>query len=395
MGNGSMRTTTKRALGVALVAAAMLLLSGCLETDVRYLASDALNGRNQNTAGSLSAQDRILTYLEQWTTGPNTGTGRARYKQATPGSGTNLIGVLPGTDLADEYVVVGAHYDGLGNGCASIEPGDTICNGATDNATGAAIVIDILRGYAVSGTQPRRSIVFAFWDREEDGLVGSKEYTDHPLIPLEDTVAYVNFDIQGANLRPSGASSTFAIGAETGGPVLVDAVTDAAAPGALDTWLVSLVFGQGRSDHSNFLNHGVPSVFFSDSTGPCYHTTGDDPDIVDYTKLAEQDGTARRLVADLANRNDTPTITTGTPLATYGDAVIVNTLFDRLMADLSSFPPAQQTQFLTSRATVAAAVSAGPAAFDNTTMINVLLATATVVNDILTTGPCESFIPEP
>jgi Zn-dependent M28 family amino/carboxypeptidase len=317
------------------------------------------------------------------------------YKQTIASGGTNLVGVLPGSDLANEYVVVGAHYDGLGTTCRGSAPADSICNGATDNATGAAIVLDILRAYAVSGTQPRRSIVFAFWDREEDGLRGSAAYTASPLVPIADTVAYVNFDVQGADLRPSGASSTFAIGAETGGPVLSGAVADAAAPGTLDTWLVSLIFGQGRSDHTNFINAGVPSVFFSDSTGPCYHTVDDEAEIVDFDKLEQQSLTARRLVIDLASRDDTPTLTTGLPLATYEDAITVQTLLDRLMADLGTLAPAQQTAFLTHRATVAGIVAAGPGAFDNTAMINMLLATSAVVNDILTSGPCLSFIPNP
>ena len=312
-GNGSMPTTRKRAaVGVAIVLTAVLTLTGCLEADVRFLASDAMNGRNNGTAGSVAAQDHILTYLEAWTEGANpAGTGRDAYKQTTTSGGTNLIGILPGTDLADEYVMVGGHYDGLGNSCSGVGPADSICNGATDNATGAAITLDILRHYVVNDIAPRRSIIFAFWDREEDGLRGSGAYVANPLVPLADTVAYVNFDIQGANLRPSGASSTFAIGAETGGPMLTDAVDAAAAPGTLDTWRVSLIFGQGRSDHAVLIANGVPSVFFSDSTGPCYHTVDDEAEVVDFDKLNQQAGTARRLVMDLASNDETPTLTTG------------------------------------------------------------------------------------
>jgi hypothetical protein len=381
---------------VAVVAVAVVTLSGCLEADVRWLAGDAMGGRQDGTAGSSLAQNHILAYLQAWTDGANSaGSGIDAYKQTTSTGGTNLVGVLPGTDLADEYVVVGAHYDGLGGSCRGVTATDSICNGATDNATGAAVALDILRAYALSGTEPRRSVVFAFWDREEDGLRGSAAYTANPLVPLEDTVAYVNFDIQGSDLRPSGASSTFAIGAETGGPVLTGAVTDAAAPGSLDTWLVSLIFGQGRSDHTNFLNAGVPSVFFSDSTGPCYHTVDDEPEIVDFPKLAQQALTARRLVMDLASRDDTPTLTAGLPLATFDDAVTVLTLFDRLVADLGTLSPAQQTAFLGHRATVAGVVAAGPAAFDSSAMITMLVATASVVNDILTSGPCVGYFPTP
>ena len=71
---------------------------------------------------------------------------------------------------------------------------------------------------------PRRTVILAAWDREEDDLCGSKWYVDHPLVPLAQTVAYVNFDIQGANLLPSLQNNSFAVGAETGGATLTSLV---------------------------------------------------------------------------------------------------------------------------------------------------------------------------
>jgi len=139
----------------------------------------------------------------------------------------------------------------------------------------------------------------------------------------------------------------------------------------------------------------VPSVFFSDSTGPCYHTVDDEADIVDYDKLTQQSRTARRLVVDLASNDATPTLATGLPLATYQDAVTVLELFDRLVADLAMLTPAQQTAFLAHRATVAGVVAAGPAAFDQDAMIDLLLATSGVVNDILDTGTCDGYLDAP
>ena len=184
---------------------------------------------------------------------------------------------------------MGAHYDGLGASCRDLDPADTICNGATDNATGVAAALAVARAFALSPTPPRRSLVFAFWDREEDGLLGSRHFLANPLVPLEDVVTYVNFDIQGANLRASLRDVTFAIGAETGGQRLQDMVAAATAPSTLDDRAFSHVFGQGRSDHAPFIAAGIPTVFFSDSTGPCYHTDMDDPEIVDHPKLGAAD----------------------------------------------------------------------------------------------------------
>ena len=117
--------------------------------------------------------------------------------------------------------------------------------------------------------------------------------------------------------------------------------------------------------------------------------------MVDFDKLDEQYLTARRLVEDLTDRDDTPTLATGLPLATYEDAVIVDDLFDRLSADLGLLTPQQQTAFLGHLATVQGVVDAGPEAFDNDAMLAVLLAAAPVVNDILSTGTCDGFLPTP
>ena len=77
-------------------------------------------------------------------------------------------------------------------------------------------------------------------------------------------------------MRPSLRNFSFAVGAESGGTRLQQIVQDAITPSTLGTRELSVVFGQGRSDHVNFINVGVPTVFFSDATGPCYHTDSDD-----------------------------------------------------------------------------------------------------------------------
>jgi len=270
-------------------------------SDVAFLADDALLGRNNATPESTTVQSWLIGELQAMgAVGLDVGqSGDAAFRQPIT-LGTNILGVLPGTDLAGEYVFVGAHYDHLAS-CASKEPGDTVCNGATDNAAGVAEVLAIGRALTQLPA-PRRSVVLAFWDREEDGLLGSAHYVANPLVPLAQTVAYVNFDIQGANLLPAVKSYTFAIGAETGGADLQALVDAAIALHTLDGRRFSHIFGQGRSDYVNFTNHSVPVVFFSDATGPCYHTNQDETAIVDFGKLDEQSGIALELTSDLATR---------------------------------------------------------------------------------------------
>jgi hypothetical protein len=198
--------------------------------------------------------------------------------------------------------------------CRTADPADRICNGATDDAAGVAAVLSIAQAIADQPTRPRRSVIFALWDEEEDGLLGSQYFVfSHPLVPLDKITAYVNFDIQGANLLPSLRTTTFAVGAESGGSPLQNIVRAAAGRGALDTAILSTIFGQGRSDHATFQGAGVPSVFFTDATGPCYHTAQDEIGVVDFGKLDQQISTALDVTRQLAQTSTPPVYAFGTP----------------------------------------------------------------------------------
>jgi Zn-dependent M28 family amino/carboxypeptidase len=103
----------------------------------------------------------------------------------------NVLGVIEGSDpkLKDEYFVVGAHCDHLGRW------EDYIYNGADDNGSGSVGVLNIAKAMAASPVKPKRSIVFALWTGEEEGLLGSRYYVENPVFPLEKTVGYLNFDM--------------------------------------------------------------------------------------------------------------------------------------------------------------------------------------------------------
>jgi hypothetical protein len=376
---------------VVAAAVSVALLAGCnrVEPDVRTLSSDALGGRNNGTPGSVAAQDYIIDRLDDFAVGIDpTKAGADAFRVPFTG-GTNVIGVIPGRDLADQFVVVGAHYDHLGS-CRTADPADTICNGATDNAAGVAALLDMAEQLA-HGDGPRRSVVLALWDREEDGLLGSKAYVANPPVPLAQTVAYVNFDIQGANLSPSLQRTTFAVGAETGGDALRSVVERAAATGPLDTIQLSAIFGQSRSDYINFINARIPTVFFSDSTGPCYHTAQDEADIVDYFKLGHQSRTALRLTRELADTDEPPTFTAAPAPVTYEDAVALQVVGNRLVRDIDRFTPSQQERLLSNKAMLDAIVAAGPAEFGPDDITTIAINTVGVI-DLLTSGPCDGFL---
>ena len=360
--------------------------------DVAFLADDALQGRQNDTPGSTAAQDYLIGELKKIAVGLNSGqSGDDAFKQPFT-LGTNLLAVIPGSELPDEYVIVGAHYDHLGSSCRILEVGDTVCNGATDNAAGVGAVLAVGRAIHSLPAPPRRSVILALWDREEDGLLGSAYYVAHPLVPLADTTAYVNFDIQGANLLPSLKSISFAIAAETGGATLQAAVDAAVAGKGLDTRKLSFIFGQGRSDYLNFVNSAIPSVFFSDATGACYHTNQDEVGVVDFAKLEKQGKIAFRLVRSLADTATPPSFSApSAALATFEDAVVLNDVIDAGVADLSLFSAADQATVLQVQADLNAIVADGPGNFDSGDVTTLLLSALDVL-DVLTRIPCDGFL---
>ncbi|MBN1528058.1 MAG: M20/M25/M40 family metallo-hydrolase [Thermoleophilaceae bacterium] len=364
----------------ALIASAFA--SGCAFVDVHRLAGDAMAGRNNGTAGSTAAREYLLSQIQ-----PITDPVGGSYTHSIA-QGTNVLGVIPGTELPDEYVIVGAHYDHVGSSCTSKEAGDTICNGATDNAAGVAAALAIARD--VARAPLRRSVIIAFWDREEDGLVGSLAYTQNPLVPLADTVGYVNFDIQGANLLPVLSNTTFAVGSESGGARFQEMVADAASEQSLDTGLFSAIFGQGRSDYASFLNVDVPSVFFTDSTGRCYHTNQDEPGIVDYGKLQDQINTSLKVTRDLGDTDDPPAWTEN-DLAVYSDAVTFAGVVDLAASDLSLFSAQDAATITDIKARVDALRDAGEENFDSND-VGPLLGDAATAVSLLTRGACDGFL---
>jgi len=369
-----------------------------LASVTKKLAGDGFAGRDNNTQGSFDAQAYLVTRLKKLGRGPAPGGGDTAYQQPfvlSGQTGTNLLAVIDGRELPSEYVIVGAHYDHLdtrsdlnGRCAANGTPGGGICHGATDNAAGVAAVLAIGRAITKLPTPPRRSVILALWDSEEDGLVGSRHYTQQPLVPLSQTKAYVNFDILGQNLLPSLRTTSFTIGSETGGPELQAMVSAAIGAEQLDTALLSYLFGQLRSDYVNFVNGGVPTVFFSDADGACYHTTGDTPKIVNQTKLRAQSRIAFRLVAALAEDPTTPGfVTPDAGLAIYADALSLLQVGNRLQADLPMFASSQQATLQSFATAIAQIVNDGPELSDGAD-VSTLLASALQAIAAVKTLPC-------
>jgi Zn-dependent M28 family amino/carboxypeptidase len=178
----------------------------------------------------------------------------------------NVAGILPGTDLKDEVVVMSAHWDHLGIGTPD-ETGDTIYNGAADNGSGIASVLLAARKFQELPAKPRRSILFFFPSSEESGLFGSQYYCEHPAIPMERTVANLNFESVGP------AELTEDVVILGGGESVLDRyfIAAAAAQGRYiffdddnsDGWFY-------RSDHYNFVKKGVPALVVENGLHPVH-----------------------------------------------------------------------------------------------------------------------------
>jgi Zn-dependent M28 family amino/carboxypeptidase len=176
-------------------------------------------------------------------------------------SSPNVAAVLPGKERPDEYVIYVAHWDHLGRMLAL--SGDTIFNGAQDNATGVAGILAIARAFRAMLPVPARSVLFLSVTAEESGLIGSEYYAAHPLVPLEKTAAVINID----SLYPLGrARDIQVIGFGASG--LEDLLADAAARQgrvlAPDANPEAGYFY--RSDHLNLAKKGVPSLYVKSGT---------------------------------------------------------------------------------------------------------------------------------
>jgi hypothetical protein len=365
-----------------------------VEADLRALADDAFEGRGSGAAGGELAREYLIDQLQTLGDGLGPGLGRDAYEQPfDEGTRSNLLAVIPGTQ-PDAYVMVGAHYDHFAPGaCFSLGGGDTICNGAADDATGVAAVLAIGRAVRALPGPPARSVVLALWDGEEHGLLGSRHFATNPLIPLAEIAAYVNFDIQGSNLTPSAREVSFAIGAESGGEVLIGATLDAIARVGLDTQLLTVTFGQARSDYQPFWSRGVPIVFFSDATNACYHTTEDEVEVVDLRKLRRQSEIGFRLALAVAESVAPPVYQPLAALDTYEDLLVLSDFLTRSLADLDLLDPFWAGELVDLEALARARVNDGPEGFSPTDALTI----AQSALDIALNGlPCDpAILPEP
>ena len=298
-----------------------------LMRDVRYLASDALEGRGTGTAGNDSAAAYIarrfagLGLASAFTAGDGglcgavtAATSRCdgRFVQpfvarsvAAVHAGLqgelpthNVAAIVRGTDpvLRDEYLVLGAHFDHLGRssfGTLDPDSPNAIRNGADDNASGTATVIELAR--LLRRNPPKRSVIFVTFSGEELGLLGSQYFVDHLPVPLDKVRAMLNFDMVG-RMRDD---RVIAYGAATA-TEMNDIIARANAVAPLK--VTATGDGFGASDHSSFYAKNLPVLHFFTNVHDDYHRASDDADKINAVGIARVVSLAERITRDIADR---------------------------------------------------------------------------------------------
>ncbi len=279
------------------------------EAYIGFLASDALKGREAGTQWGKIAGEYIVSNLKTLGISPlydsyfqpfeayrKERQKKGRY-QVHPDSAAvlkqevhqklsmnNILGVIEGRST-DEYVIIGAHYDHLGYD-PMIE-GDRIYNGADDNASGVSAVLQIAEAFTAAGRQPERTVIFAFWDGEEKGLLGS-EYFTLAFKDMDKVKAYINFDMIGRN-------------ADESNPGYLMYFYTASCP-AFGEWMKDSIEKYGLdlapdyrpwdrpvsgSDNASFARRDIPVIWYHTAGHPDYHMPGDHAERINWNKVVD------------------------------------------------------------------------------------------------------------
>ncbi len=266
---------------------------------IEVLADDSFEGRRAGSKGGHAAAGYIVKHLAEFGL---TTAGEESYFQPFNKkyeNCRNIIALLPGKHprLRQEIVAIGAHYDHVGYGQGKNR--GPIHNGADDNASGTATVIELARYFSKPRNRPDRSLMFCFWDSEEQGLIGSKYWIEKPTVELSRIVFKVNIDMIG---RLDG--ETLEVQGHRSGTGIKAPLDAANAKLGID---IDYVFKMpANSDHWPFINNGIPGFMLHTGLHPEYHKPGDDSGTIDVEGLEQVGRLARNFITYLATTKTPP-----------------------------------------------------------------------------------------
>ena len=219
-----------------------------------------------------------------------------RAEGAIPVAEHNVVAFLEGETRPDEWVVVGAHYDHVGG---FVGEGDTVFNGADDNASGTAGMLALAKAFSTAGDRPDRSMVFMGFTAEEKGLLGSKAWVERNGV--DKVVFMLNLDMIGRN-----SDKELDIIGDGFGTGVTELVASAVSKSGLERAEPAGVDYFGASDHDPFYKSGVPFLFFFTGTHEDYHQVGDHAEKVDYERMNAIVRTAYHLLEPVVEGEATP-----------------------------------------------------------------------------------------
>ena len=264
-------STAERAV---LRAALSSITASDLQSHVDVLADDSFEGREAGSRGGRASAMYLMTQLEQRELSGMGDDGG--YFQPFGRGCRNVLAMIGGSDpdLKDEVIVVGGHYDHVGYGTRanSYGPFGYVHNGADDNASGVAGILEVIDAFLRAELRPRRSILFAFWDGEEKGLVGSKHWVAQPTVPLDRVVAAINLDMIG-RMKDNKLEVYGSRTARNLRRLVSESNWEALE---LDfTWEM-----KSNSDHYSFYSNKIPTLMFHTGLHDDYHRPSDDAHLI-------------------------------------------------------------------------------------------------------------------
>lgn len=280
-----------------------------LKKHVSTLASDKMEGRLTGSKGEQKAAKYLSSELKKYGLKPYEGKSylqKFNYKvrlnphdsaSTKDWHGTNVIGVLD--NGAKNTIVIGAHYDHLGRNehhhSTKVNSEGEIHNGADDNASGTAALLELARMYATNNTKEKVNYVFAFFSGEEDGLIGSKHMAESLKSKFPNVLTMINMDMIG-RLSKDKALVIGGVGSSPDFSPIIDKTKPAGFTITIDS------SGVGPSDHTSFYLKDIPVLFFFTGTHMDYHKPSDDEEKINYYGLRAITGFAARVANQIADK---------------------------------------------------------------------------------------------
>lgn len=268
-----------------------------LRRHIGFLASDSLHGRGTSTTDEKRAAEYLATYFRSLRLSPKGDNGTffqtfplIKKNDVLPDSNRLAMNVAAFLDNgAARTIVIGAHYDhlGLGYDGSSLDPAPKgkIHNGADDNASGVAGILELARLYATNAAKEPYNFLFLCFSGEELGLLGSKHFSEYPTVPLETVHCMVNLDMIG---RFDEAKKELIVGGVGTSPTFEPLVKSIAEHSFNNQFALALdSSGVGPSDHTSFYLKKVPVLFFFTGIHSDYHKPSDDTERINLSGEAK------------------------------------------------------------------------------------------------------------